>query len=121
MSVDGSAGPENVTDPRGADLTGKVAVVTGAGAGLGRAEAVALAQAGATVIVNDLAETDEVQDTLEQIRAIGGDVAFVPGSVAERATADALVSTAQDRFGSLDIVVNNAGIVRDRMLPNMSD
>lgn len=121
MSVDGSAGPENVIDSRGVDLTGKVAVVTGAGAGLGRAEAVALAQAGATVVVNDLAETDEVQDTLEQIRAIGGDVAFVPGSIAERATADALVSTAQDRFGSLDIVVNNAGVVRDRMLPNMSD
>lgn len=108
-------------DATGVSLEGKVAVVTGAGAGLGRAEALALARAGASVIVNDLAVNDAVDDTLAQIRALGAEVAFVPGSVAERTTADAMVAAAQDRFGGLDIVVNNAGITRDRMLPNMSD
>lgn len=102
-------------------LEGRVAVVTGAGAGLGRAEALALANAGASVVVNDLAMNDAVDDTLAQIRATGADAEFVAGSVAERATADAMVAAARDRFGGLDIVVNNAGVVRDRMLPNMSD
>ncbi|MGX7729485.1 3-oxoacyl-ACP reductase [Rhodococcus sp. 2H158] len=116
----GPAG-NGATDEGGVSLDGKVAVVTGAGAGLGRAEAVALARAGAAVVVNDLAATDAVEDTLAEIRDLGADAAFVAGSVAERATADALLATAQERFGRLDIVVNNAGIVRDRMLFNMSD
>lgn len=105
----------------GVSLEGKVAVVTGAGAGLGRAEAIALARAGASVVVNDLVANDSVEDTLAQIRAVGPGAAFVPGSVAERATADAMVQAAEKEFGGLDIVVNNAGITRDRMLPNMSD
>ncbi|WP_280335852.1 3-oxoacyl-ACP reductase [Nocardia wallacei] len=102
-------------------LSGRVAIVTGAGAGLGRAEALALAGAGAAVVVNDLAENDAVAATLAEIRALGAEAEFVAGSVAERATADALISTAEDAFGSVDIVVNNAGITRDRMLFNMSD
>ncbi len=105
----------------GTDLSGRVAVVTGAGAGLGKAEALALAAAGASVVVNDLSENDTVTETLEQIRALGAKAEFVAGSIAERATADALVATATEAFGSLDIVVNNAGITRDRMLFNMSD
>ncbi|MGN2641894.1 3-oxoacyl-ACP reductase [Nocardia takedensis] len=105
----------------GTDLSGRVAVVTGAGAGLGKAEALALAAAGASVVVNDLSENDTVTETLEQIRALGAKAEFVAGSIAERATADALVTTATEAFGSLDIVVNNAGITRDRMLFNMSD
>lgn len=102
-------------------LSGRVAIVTGAGAGLGRAEALALAGAGAAVVVNDLAENDAVAATLADIRALGAKAEFVAGSVAERATADALISTAEDSFGGVDIVVNNAGITRDRMLFNMSD
>jgi NAD(P)-dependent dehydrogenase (short-subunit alcohol dehydrogenase family) len=102
-------------------LEGKVAVVTGAGAGLGKAEALGLARGGASVIVNDLAANEAVEDTLAELRALGTDVEFVPGSIAERATADALLTAAQERFGRLDIVVNNAGIARDRMLANMSD
>ncbi|MBO0852974.1 MAG: 3-oxoacyl-ACP reductase [Nocardia sp.] len=105
----------------GTDLSGKVAIVTGAGAGLGRAEALALARAGASVVVNDLAEGDAIAATLADIRAAGAKAEFVAGSVAERATADALIQTAESAFGSVDIVVNNAGIVRDRMLFNMSD
>ncbi|MFI6171374.1 3-oxoacyl-ACP reductase [Nocardia sp. NPDC051052] len=102
-------------------LAGQVAIVTGAGAGLGRAEALALAGAGASVVVNDLSESDAVTDTLSEIRALGAKAEFVAGSIAERATADALIRTADEAFGSVDIVVNNAGITRDRMLFNMSD
>lgn len=103
------------------DLSGRVAIVTGAGAGLGRAEALALARAGAAVVVNDLAEGAAVESTLAAIRGLGVKAEFVAGSVAERATADALIRTAEETFGGVDIVVNNAGITRDRMLFNMSD
>lgn len=99
------------------DLTGKVAVVTGAGAGLGRAAALALAADGADVVVNDLNDSDVV----DHIEALGSKATLVRGDVADRSTADALVATATDRFGGLDIVVNNAGVLRDRMLFNMSD
>ena len=103
----------------GTSLDGKVAVVTGAGAGLGRAEALALADAGARVVLNDLPSGADA--TAEEIRARGGEATIVPGDVGERATADAMVAAAVDGFGSLDVVVNNAGITRDRMLFNMSD
>ncbi|QNG17526.1 3-oxoacyl-ACP reductase [Rhodococcus triatomae] len=103
------------------DLDGRAAVVTGAGAGLGRAEAVALASAGASVVVNDLGPSDAVEETLEEIRSVGAKAEFVAGDIGERATADALVEAATSRFGRLDVVVNNAGITRDRMLFNMSD
>lgn len=98
-------------------LAGRVAVVTGAGAGLGRAEALALARAGADVVVNDLAAGDVV----EEIEALGGKALFVGGDIAARETADALVTAATEHFGGLDVVVNNAGFTRDRMLFNMSD
>jgi 3-oxoacyl-[acyl-carrier protein] reductase len=100
-------------------LDGLVAVVTGAGAGLGRAEALALSKAGARVVINDL--PGAADDAAEEIRSIGGEVAVVTGDVGERATADAMVAAAVDGFGSLDIVVNNAGITRDKMLFNMTD
>jgi 3-oxoacyl-[acyl-carrier protein] reductase len=99
------------------NLESKVAVVTGAGAGLGRAEALALASAGASVVVNDLSSVD----TVSEIEALGGKAVLVEGDVGERATADALMSTAIGHFGGLHIVVNNAGLLRDRMLFNMSD
>jgi NAD(P)-dependent dehydrogenase (short-subunit alcohol dehydrogenase family) len=98
-------------------LAGKVAVVTGAGAGLGRAEALALAAAGADVVVNDLTQSDVV----DEIEALGAKALFVPGDVSERATTDALVAAATEHFGGLHVVVNNAGLTRDRMLFNMTD
>jgi NAD(P)-dependent dehydrogenase (short-subunit alcohol dehydrogenase family) len=100
-------------------LDGRVAVVTGAGAGLGRAEALALSDAGAAVVLNDLpGAADEAAET---IKSRGCRVAVVEGDVGERATADRMVATATEVFGSLDIVVNNAGMTRDRMLFNLSD
>ncbi|RRR47175.1 3-oxoacyl-ACP reductase [Mycolicibacter terrae] len=106
---------DNVTD-----LSGKVAVVTGAAAGLGRAEAIGLARSGATVVVNDIAPALDSSDVIDQIAAAGGKGVAVPGDISQRSTADELVTTA-DGLGGLSIVVNNAGITRDRMLFNMSD
>jgi 3-oxoacyl-[acyl-carrier protein] reductase len=100
-------------------LAGRVAVVTGAGAGLGRATALALAQAGADLVLNDLAGRDD--GVVDQVEALGGKAVLVPGDVGERSTADALTTAAVDRLGGLDVVVNNAGVLRDRMLFNMSD
>ena len=102
------------------DLSGKVAVVTGAAAGLGRAEALGLARLGATVVVNDIASALDASDVIDEIGAAGAKAVAVTGDISERATADELVSCA-DGLGGLDIVVNNAGITRDRMLFNMSD
>ncbi|UUO02540.1 3-oxoacyl-ACP reductase [Mycolicibacterium novocastrense] len=106
------------TDPN--DLSGRVAVVTGAAAGLGRAEAIGLARAGATIVVNDIAAALDKSDVLDEISAAGAKGVAVAGDISERSTADELVETA-DGLGGLGIVVNNAGITRDRMLFNMSD
>lgn len=101
------------------DLAGRVAVVTGAGAGLGRAEALALAAAGADVVVNDL--RPDAGGVVDEIVAVGAKVVLVAGDIAESSVATELVRTAVDTFGRLDIVVNNAGVLRDRMLFGLSD
>jgi len=98
-------------------LDGRVAVVTGAGRGLGRAEALALAAAGARVVVNDF-DADAAQAVVDEI---GAAAVAHPGDVADFATARAIVEGAVTRFGQLDVVVNNAGILRDRMLFSMSE
>lgn len=103
----------------GGSLTGRVAVVTGAGAGLGRAEALALAAEGADVVLNDL--TPDAGAVVDEIERGGGKAVLVTGDIGERDTADAVVDTALERFGGLHVVVNNAGLVRDRMLFGMSD
>ncbi len=102
------------------DLSGRVAVVTGAAAGLGRAEAIGLARSGATVVVNDMPAALDKSDVIDEIVAAGAKAVAVAGDVSQRSTADEMVATA-DGLGGLDIVVNNAGITRDRMLFNMSD
>jgi NAD(P)-dependent dehydrogenase (short-subunit alcohol dehydrogenase family) len=99
-------------------LDGRVAVVTGAGAGLGRAEALALARAGATVVLNDL--PGAADEAAEEVRSLGAQAVVVAGDVGERSTADAMLAAAVD-LGGLDVVVNNAGVLRDRMLFNMTD
>ena len=102
------------------DLSGRVALVTGAAAGLGRAEAIGLARSGATVVVNDMSGALDASDVLDEIASAGSKAVAVAGDVSERATADEMVACA-DRLGGLHIVVNNAGITRDRMLFNMTD
>ena len=103
-----------------ADLSGLVAVVTGAAAGLGRAEAIGLARAGATIVVNDIAGALDKSDVIDEITTAGSKAVAIAGDISQRSTADELVETA-DGLGGLSIVVNNAGITRDRMLFNMTD
>jgi 3-oxoacyl-[acyl-carrier protein] reductase len=97
-----------------------VAVVTGAAAGLGRAEAIGLARSGATVVVNDMAAALDVSDVLDEIGSAGAKAVAVAGDISARSTADEIITCAED-LGGLDIVVNNAGITRDRVLFNMTD
>jgi NAD(P)-dependent dehydrogenase (short-subunit alcohol dehydrogenase family) len=101
------------------DLDGRVAIVTGAGDGLGRAEALALAAAGARVVVNDIG--DAAHRVVEEIRGTGAEAEAVVGDVGDWSLGDRLVKEALSVFGGLDIVVNNAGIVRDTMLFNLSE
>jgi NAD(P)-dependent dehydrogenase (short-subunit alcohol dehydrogenase family) len=101
------------------NLEGRVAVVTGAGAGLGRAEAVALAKAGADVVLNDLPGAAE--DAAEEIRGLGVKAVIAAGDVGESDTASVIMKAATEELGGLDIIVNNAGITRDKMLFNMTD
>ncbi len=108
------------TNSDATDLSGLVAVVTGAAAGLGRAEAIGLARAGATIVVNDIAAALDKSDVIDEIAAAGSKAVAVAGDISQRSTADELVDTA-DGLGGLAIVVNNAGITRDRMLFNMTD
>lgn len=101
-------------------LTDKVGIVTGAGRGLGFAYARALTSAGAVVVLNDI-DPDLVAQAVEAIKSEGGAVATHVGPIGSSETADALVQTAIDRFGQLDVMVTNAGVIRDRVLWKMSD
>ncbi|REK00861.1 MAG: SDR family NAD(P)-dependent oxidoreductase [Acidobacteria bacterium] len=110
-------------------LDGKVALVTGAGGGLGAEHAKLLARCGAAVVVNDLGGARDgtgsgstmADQVVEEIRGAGGRAVADYGSVSAKVDAEAMVRRAVDEFGQLDIVVNNAGILRDKSFKKMTD
>ncbi|MEN9801013.1 MAG: hypothetical protein RLZ37_138 [Actinomycetota bacterium] len=108
---------------------GRVAIVTGAGRGIGREHALSLAAQGAKVVVNDLGgsvdgsggDLSPAEQVVQEIRSMGGEAVANGDSVSDWAGAERLVNTAVETFGDLNILVNNAGILRDRMLFSMSE
>ncbi|WP_038203244.1 SDR family NAD(P)-dependent oxidoreductase [Xenophilus azovorans] len=114
------------TEPR-IDFTGRVAIVTGAGGGLGRQHALALAARGAKVVVNDLGgavdgqggSASAAQKVVDEIRAAGGEAIANAASVTDFAAVQAMVQQAVDTWGRVDVLVNNAGILRDKSFAKM--
>jgi 3-oxoacyl-[acyl-carrier protein] reductase len=101
-------------------LAGKRMVITGSSRGLGRAFALACKREGADVVINGTNES-ALRELAAELAELGGGVAAVPGSVADSAVCTELVGECTERFGGIDVLVNNAGIVRDRTLLKMSD
>jgi NAD(P)-dependent dehydrogenase (short-subunit alcohol dehydrogenase family) len=112
----------------GSRLDGRVIIVTGAGRGIGRDYALLAAAEGARVVVNDLgsglggegANVQPADQVVAEIRALGGEAVADANDVADFEGAAKLINTAIEHFGGLDVVINNAGVLRDRMLVNMS-
>ncbi|MAQ11517.1 MAG: hypothetical protein CMQ11_17125 [Gammaproteobacteria bacterium] len=108
-------------------VDGKVAIITGAGGGLGKEHALLLAEHGARIVVNDLGgavdgtgHSDAADSVVEEIRAAGGEAVANKASVSDREGARSIVETAVREYGTVDIVVNNAGILRDKSFKKMT-
>ena len=107
---------------------GKVAVITGAGGGLGRQHALLLASRGALIVVNDLggavdgggSDASAAQKVVDEIRAAGGEAVANHDSVSTPEGGESIIKTAIDAYGRVDIVINNAGILRDKTFHNMT-
>lgn len=112
----------------GERLKGKVAVVTGAGRGIGRCIALALAAEGAKVVVNDLggevggagSSSSPAEEVVAEIKCAGGEAVANFDTVTTPEGGENIIKTATERFGKIDVLVNNAGVLRDRMIWNMA-
>jgi NAD(P)-dependent dehydrogenase (short-subunit alcohol dehydrogenase family) len=108
---------------------GRVCIITGAGRGIGREYALMLAEQGAKVVVNDLggardgtaSDAGPAQEVVDEIKGMGGEAIANGDDISDFEAAGRLIKSAVDTFGGLDVVVNNAGILRDRMLTNMTE
>ncbi|MCX8131931.1 MAG: 3-oxoacyl-[acyl-carrier-protein] reductase [Clostridia bacterium] len=102
-------------------LKGKTAVITGSGRGLGKAIALKLAQMGANIVLNDIVASDSVDATADEFRAAGYNVTVTKGDVRNADDVKEMVKVAVDTFGSLDILINNAGITKDKPMMMMTE
>jgi len=100
-------------------LKGKVALVTGASRGIGRATALALATEGANVVVNYASSKDAADQVVADITAMGSQAIALPGDVSKADQVDALINATMEKWGQIDVLVNNAGITRDTLLLRM--
>lgn len=102
-------------------LTGKTALVTGASRGIGRATALKLAGLGANVAINFAGNLTKAQEVKDEIETLGAKAILIQGNVADFETVQSFVKTVTDEFGTIDILINNAGITRDNLLIKMSE
>ena len=103
------------------NLSSKVAIVTGSGRGIGREIALKLAEVGATIVVNDIGEPENLEGMVEEIKKMKRDSLAVIADVSSADDVNRLIATTIDTYGRIDILVNNAGITRDQLLLRMSD
>ena len=102
-------------------LKGKTAVITGSGRGIGKAIAVKMASLGANIVINDIPSSDYADATCEEIKAMGVECIVVKGDVRSADDVAELINTTLDKFGKIDIFVNNAGVTRDGLMLRMSE
>lgn len=102
-------------------LKGKTAIITGSGRGIGKAIALKLAGFGANIVINDIPSSDYADAACEEIKALGVDSIVVKGDVRKAEDVENLIKTTLEKFGSIDIFVNNAGVTRDGLMLRMSE
>ncbi len=101
-------------------LEGKVAVITGAGRGIGKADAMLFVKEGAMVVLSDI-DAGPIEEAVKEVQAMGGKTAGVAGDVTKLEDCQKIMDTAVEKFGGLDVLVNNAGLTRDALLHKMTD
>jgi 3-oxoacyl-[acyl-carrier protein] reductase len=101
-------------------LNGKTAVITGSARGLGKSIALKLAQMGANIVLNDIAQSEAIDETAEEFKSAGYNVIVTKGDVRSEDDVKQMVNSAVEAFGSIDILINNAGITKDKPLAMMS-
>ena len=103
------------------NFSGKTAIITGSGRGIGKAVAVKLASLGANIVINDIASSTYADETTEEIKKMGVDAICLKGDVRNYEEVENIIKKTLDKFGKIDILINNAGITRDGLLMRMSE